>query len=137
MSPCDTLKSTLISELEMGGRSELEGNNCGAEEVGIGIVVSGRAIPDLASISVLPATKSIEEGEVTRLKAYGVDAQGGLIDISPFVVWTTASAIVATVNKLGEVTGVGAGGPTNITATYTLAALTPLTDTCAVTVTAP
>ena len=131
------VKSETIKSVEVGIESELLMVNDGIEEVGVDFSMGGQTIPDLASISVLPATLSIAEDAKGQLEAYGIDADGESVNITAMCVWTTAAAVTATVDDNGIVTGVAAGGPINITATMSKGSKqsTPKTDTCAVTVT--
>lgn len=131
------VKSESIKSVQVGTESELLMINAGAEEVGVDCSIGGLTLPDLASISVLPATLSIAEDGYGQLEAYGVDADGESVNITSLVVWTTAAAVTATVDENGKVFGVAAGGPINITATLSQGSkqATPKTDTCAVTVT--
>lgn len=132
-----SVKSESIKEVEKYPvvESELLMTNDGHEEVNVDFSMGGQTIPDLASISVLPATKSIVATKKFQLEAYGVDADGELVNITAMCQWTTASAAVVKVNQSGIIEGVAAGGPTNITATMRKSHATALTDTCAVTVT--
>ena len=130
--PLQGTRSEVLIDVIPGVRSALKMSQ-GGPEINLDVQVDGRVIPEFASLSVLPATLSIAEGEVGYVRAYGVDAAGKSTEITDMCRWTTASAVVCTVTRRGHVVGVGAGGPTNITATYKHDVSHD--DTCAVTVT--
>lgn len=84
--------------------------------------------PAVASVTVAPATLTIEESEASQLTAtiLPVTANQG-------ITWTSSDDAVAEVDATGLVTGIAAGGPVTITATST--SDPSKTGTCAVTVT--
>src|SRR5690606_24014326 len=86
--------------------------------------------PDVVSVTVVPSTLSIEEGET-----YDIEAVVLPVGAPSGVTWSSSDTDTATVNAVtGLVTAVAAGTAT-ITATSAADALK--TGTCAVTVTAP
>jgi len=84
----------------------------------------------VASVSVTPATPSVQVGQNVQLTATPRDANGTALT-GRVVTWATSDAAVATVNGSGRVTGVAAGSAT-ITATSE-----GQSGTATVTVTAP
>jgi uncharacterized protein YjdB len=74
------------------------------------------AVPPVpvASVTVSPASSSIQVGATAQLTAVTRDASNNVLS-GRAVVWTSASTSIATVNSTGLVTAVG-GGTTNITA---------------------
>lgn len=83
--------------------------------------------PILSTITVDPATATLEVGQTKELIVQQAEAAGK-------VTWSTDKESVATVDNTGKVTAVGAGEAT-ITATYTEDPT--VTSTCKVTVTEP
>ena len=92
-------------------------------------VITVSSVP-VASVTVTPASASIEEGATTQLTATPKDGGGNSL-LGRVVTWSSDNTAVATVNASGRVTGVAAGGPVTITATCETK-----TGTSAVTVTA-
>lgn len=80
------------------------------------------------SVSVIPSRASVVAGAKIQLEAITVPA-------GETITWSSSNSTYATVDSTGEVTGVSAGSAT-ITATITVDG-TDVTDTCALTVTAP
>jgi uncharacterized protein YjdB len=68
-------------------------------------------IVPVASVTVSPATASVEVGQTAQLTATPKDAGGSPLS-GRVVTWTTSNASVATVNGSGLVTGVAAGAAT-------------------------
>ncbi len=103
----------------------IDSNNC---------VVTAVPLPDTtpASILIAPSTATIEEGRTQQLTALILNAAGGtLAGLSPSG-WSSATPATCTVSSTGLVTGIAAGGPINVTATY----LALTSNACAVTVSA-
>lgn len=71
--------------------------------------------PPVASVSVSPASPSIQEGATEQFTAAASDAKGNAISGASFT-WASSNTAVATINSSGLATSVGAG-TTNITAT--------------------
>ena len=69
----------------------------------------------VASVTVAPATPSIQAGQTVQLTATPRDANGTLL-AGRVIAWATSNTAVATVSGAGLASGVGAGGAT-ITAT--------------------
>src|SRR5205823_232592 len=76
--------------------------------------VTVSAVP-VASVSVSPASASLQTGQTVQLTATPKDASGNPLS-GRAVSWTTSNATVATVSSSGLVTG-GAAGSATITAT--------------------
>ena len=72
--------------------------------------------PTLQSITVTPATPSIEAGQVQQFTATGNYSDGGNQDLTATAVWSSSNPGVATVNAAGLASGLTAGA-SNITAT--------------------
>lgn len=85
--------------------------------------------PVLASISVLPATLTVADGEISALAATATYDDASTADVTAECSWSSSDPTKATVSA-GFVTGVAAGAAT-VTASYG-----GESDTCAVTVTA-
>lgn len=85
--------------------------------------------PLLASISVLPATLSVADGEIEALVATATFDDATTADVTAEASWSSSDLTKATVTA-GFVTGIAAGTAT-VTASYA-----GQSDTCAVTVTA-
>ncbi len=88
------------------------------------------AVP-VASVTVSPATASVQAGSSVQLTATPRDAAGNPLP-GRVVTWASGNTGVATVNGSGLVTGVAAGGPVTITATSE-----GQSGTAAITVTTP
>ena len=73
------------------------------------------AVP-VASVTVAPATATVQVGQTVPLAATTKDANGNVLT-GRAVTWTSGAPSVATVSGTGVVTGVAAGGPVTITAT--------------------
>ncbi len=73
------------------------------------------SVVPVASVTVSPATASVQVGQTAQLAATPKDASGNALS-GRVVMWTTSNAAVGTVNASGLVTGVTAGSAT-ITAT--------------------
>src|SRR3989454_712882 len=73
------------------------------------------AVP-VASVSVSPASASLQTGQTVQLTATPTDASGNPLS-GRAVSWTTSDATVATVSSSGLVTGGAAAGAATITAT--------------------
>ncbi|MFF5451880.1 Ig-like domain-containing protein [Streptomyces sp. NPDC012950] len=94
-----------------------------------GVLFHRQATPALESISVLPATLTVADGEIGALAATATYDDASTADITADCSWTSSDPTKATVSA-GFVTGVAAGAAT-VTASYG-----GMSDTCAVTVTA-
>jgi len=70
----------------------------------------------VASVSVSPASASLQTGQTVQLTATPKDASGNPLS-GRAVNWSTSNATVATVSSTGLVTGGGAAGSATITAT--------------------
>ncbi|HYL54097.1 MAG TPA: Ig-like domain-containing protein, partial [Gemmatimonadales bacterium] len=70
----------------------------------------------VASVTVAPATASLNVGQSVQLTATPKDANGNPLT-GRVVTWQSSDNTIASVNSSGLVTGVGAGGPVTITAT--------------------
>jgi len=70
----------------------------------------------VASVTVTPATASLNVGQTVQLTATPKDANGNPLT-GRVVTWQSSDNTIASVNSSGLVTGVGAGGPVTITAT--------------------
>ena len=75
------------------------------------ITVSPSAPEPVASVTVTPATASVDEGKTVQLTATPRDANGNALS-GRTVTWATSAASVATVSSSGLVTGVAAGSAT-------------------------
>jgi hypothetical protein len=93
-------------------------------------IVAGLPPAPVATVTVTPATASIQRGATQQLTAVLADA-GGNVLTGRTIAWSSSGMGVATVSATGLVTGVAAGSAT-ITATSE-----GRSDTTAVTVTAP
>ena len=71
--------------------------------------------PTLSSISVTPASASIEEGQTQQFTATGNFDDGSTADLTSTATWASSNTGVATIDASGLATGVSAG-TTNITA---------------------
>ena len=67
--------------------------------------------PVLTSISVSPATATLNVGQSTQASAVATDAQGGTMSGTSFT-WSTSNSSVATVSGSGLITAVAAGTAT-------------------------
>jgi uncharacterized protein YjdB len=65
----------------------------------------------VASVTVTPATDSLEVGQTTQLTAVTRDANGNVLT-GRAIAWSSSNAAVATVNSSGLVSAVGQGGAT-------------------------
>ena len=72
--------------------------------------------PPVASVTVAPATGTVQAGSTLPLTATTLDA-GGNVLTGRTVTWTSSGTTLATVSATGVVTGVAPGGPVTITAT--------------------
>jgi uncharacterized protein YjdB len=70
----------------------------------------------VASVTVTPATASLNVGQTVQLTATPKDANGNPLT-GRVVTWQSSDNTIASANSSGLVTGVGAGGPVTITAT--------------------
>jgi len=70
----------------------------------------------VASVTVTPATASLNVGQTVQLTATPKDANGNPLT-GRVITWQSSDNTIASVNSSGLVTGVGAGGPVTITAT--------------------
>ena len=70
----------------------------------------------VASVTVSPASASVDAGGTQQLAATTKDADGNVLT-GRVVTWTSSNSAIATVNGSGLVTGVAAGGPVTISAT--------------------
>lgn len=86
------------------------------------------ANPTVTSISVTPATASLDVGETAQLTAIATRSDSSTRDVTDDATWTSSAPATATVSTDGLVTGIAVG---NATVTATLNAQT---DTTAVTV---
>ncbi len=78
---------------------------------------SGNTAPHtVASVSVSPASPSIQVGTSLQLTANLQDANGASVS-GQTVSWSSTSPAIATVSASGLVSGIAAGGPITITAT--------------------
>src|SRR5207244_4447319 len=77
------------------------------------ITVAGAPV---ASVTVTPASASVQAGQTVQLTATLKDANGNILT-GRTVTWSSNNTSVATVNNTGLVMGVAAGGPATITAT--------------------
>lgn len=66
----------------------------------------------LASIAITPANASVSTGLNTHLTAIGTYTDATTADISNLVIWTSDNGAIATINNIGDVTGVAAGSTT-------------------------
>ncbi|MDP1860152.1 MAG: Ig-like domain-containing protein, partial [Gemmatimonadaceae bacterium] len=66
-------------------------------------------------MSVSPASATIEVGESSVLTAATADAKGKQLT-GQAITWTSANSTIVTVSQTGQVTGVVAGGPIEVTA---------------------
>lgn len=85
----------------------------------------------VTTLEVTPATDSIAVDETTQLTAIATMSNATTRDVTDLAAWTSATPTTASVDTFGLVTGVAAGGPVNVTATYR-----SQTDSSAITVTA-
>lgn len=84
--------------------------------LGVGCASCGFFVPEtLTSVTVNPATASVNVGATTQLSATGVNSDGTPANLRN-VTWTSSATGVATVSSTGVVTGVSTGTAT-ITAT--------------------
>lgn len=63
----------------------------------------------LSSLAITPVSPSVVHGTKKQLTATGTFADATTSDLTPLVVWSSATPSVATVDVLGSVTAVGAG----------------------------
>ncbi|HXY20406.1 MAG TPA: Ig-like domain-containing protein, partial [Gemmatimonadales bacterium] len=70
----------------------------------------------VATVTVAPATGSVQVGATLPLAATTLDAAGNVLT-GRTVTWSSSNTALATVSSTGVVTGVAAGGPVTITAT--------------------
>lgn len=66
----------------------------------------------LVSLAITPSPATVVHGNALQLTATGTFADRSTSDMTPLVTWTTTNAGVATVDLLGNVTGVAAGSAT-------------------------
>jgi subtilisin len=85
----------------------------------------------LESIAVTPETASIPKGLTQQYMARGTYSDASTADITSSVTWESSATAVATIDSEGLATGVGDGS------TYITATLGLVSDTAALTVTAP
>lgn len=85
----------------------------------------------VASIAVTPATPSIAVDANVALTATATMSDATMRDVTEQAQWTSADITKVIVSDTGVANGIGAGGPTTVTASYG-----GHTGTCAVTVTA-
>jgi uncharacterized protein YjdB len=71
----------------------------------------------LSSISVTPATASVQAGSALQFTATGTYSDGSTGDITSQATWTSADTTIATIDAKGNASGV-AEGSTTITASY-------------------
>lgn len=132
--PVQETDTGIIIKTKSSQRSELLMTNKGGEEVGVGIEIDGRLIPDPVSLSVLPATKAAGVGDVFKLEAYVLDSDGESYLATTLCNWVSGTPTSVNVKQNGECTALATTGST-ITATFNLDSLGTLSDTCVVTVT--
>jgi len=71
----------------------------------------------LASITVTPASVTLDRRQTQQMTATGTFSDGSTQDLTTQVTWSTADNSVATVSQSGLVTAGGKGGVTTVTAT--------------------
>jgi uncharacterized protein YjdB len=101
-----------------------------ADTGAVTIVAAPPPPPTLATITVSPATASVNVGQTVQLTATGRDAAGNPVT-GLILVWTSSSTGLATVSSYGVVTGIG-GGSVSVTA-----AASGKSGSAAITVVAP
>lgn len=81
--------------------------NFGGKSVAAGLTVSSAT---LVSVTVTPATATVQIGIAQALKAMATYSDGSVVDITSVAVWSSSTALVATVAaNTGVVSGVAAG----------------------------
>jgi uncharacterized protein YjdB len=81
-------------------------------------VTATAVVPVVQSIAVTPPTVSVPQGGTHQLTVTATYNVGPTADVTATATYTTSDATKATVSTAGLVTGVGAGGPVTITATF-------------------
>ncbi|PYO96037.1 MAG: hypothetical protein DMD60_11980, partial [Gemmatimonadetes bacterium] len=106
--------------LNPNGRIDNEDANAIANaSVGVAVPVVGELLPAgpstpdtaVASVTVSPATASLQIGQTVQLAATPKDAAGGTLT-GRTVTWTSSNPSVATVSPSGQVAGVTPGSAT-------------------------
>ena len=80
----------------------------GGKSAVVPVTVASRPV---SLVRVTPTTATVQAGATVALSAQAVDAAGGSVS-GRTVLWTTSSAVVATVTSTGVVAGVTAGNAT-------------------------
>jgi uncharacterized protein YjdB/alpha-tubulin suppressor-like RCC1 family protein len=104
--------SGLVTGVAAGGPVTITATSEGQSGAG---AVTVTAVP-VASVTVSPASSTINVGTTVQLAATTKDANGNVLT-GRVVTWTSSDNALATVSSSGLVTGVAAGGPVTITAT--------------------
>ena len=98
------------------------------------VIVQGASASVFTSVTVTPATPSLNVGATAQLAAAALDQNGNVMAGLPAATWASGTTVAATVNGSGMVTGAAAGSAT-ITASITSGGVTK-TGTATVTVAA-
>ncbi|WP_342373760.1 Ig-like domain-containing protein [Myxococcus stipitatus] len=72
----------------------------------------------LTGVEVTPATASVITGATQQFTALARYSDTSTEDVTSTATWRTSDGVIATVNGAGLATGVAAGGPVTLTATY-------------------
>ncbi|AGC45330.1 hypothetical protein MYSTI_04029 [Myxococcus stipitatus DSM 14675] len=72
----------------------------------------------LTGVEVTPATASVVTGATRQFTAHARYSDASSEDVTSTATWRTGDAVLATVSGTGLATGVAAGGPVTLTATY-------------------
>lgn len=87
--------------------------------------------PTLTTVTVGPATPSIQQGSTFQMTATGTFDDGSTKTLTGNVLWSTSDSSIATVSDSGVVTGVSAGSATITATSGTVSGSTSVTITLA------
>lgn len=102
----------LVTAVAVAGPARITATS---EGISVTATVSETNIP-IASISLAPATLTLESGDTARLTATPRSATGESLT-GHTITWTSAKARVATISASGLLTGLAPGGPESIITT--------------------
>jgi len=72
-------------------------------------VTAPPSLPILESISVIPVSLSLEEGQTQQFTALGTYVGGGMADLTSTATWVSSNAAIASIDASGLATGILAG----------------------------
>lgn len=123
-SPCGVLSNateTSVSYTPPASASSSSTVTLTAASVANASVTSSATItiqpPTLSSITVTPASASIQVGQTEAFTATGTYSDNSMQNITSTVTWASSNTSVASINSSGVATAGGSTGSTNITAT--------------------